>query len=578
MRAIAVTIMLAALALAGCLSASDGPDRDSDVGSDPLLEGLETWDTNWDTISGAFELTVDPPEAAESAEDNRPLMTGTGTLTLVNKRDVPMPWVNLYGGFEVTEVTDENGEALEVEAGNVTLTGDVAPATVRTISFAFEGRSGDALAPVGGDEFGAHYVNFSPYTSGSTTYSEVTYTVHSPTDWVVLGAANLTAESVEGNTLIREYFSLVPYLRGFVGQGLEVHSEMVDGILVETYYFPSQQNQGDAMHETMLKILEHVPAWTGPYPFDHVWTVPHHVSVNAFSIPGINFMGWTFYRPGAGDAPVQFGRDLIPIFGSGENSMEAVLVHETVHNWWGHVVRGNNSNANSDGEKDTWMTEGITTYLSETVWWDRLYTEADAKESADHMVRALQQRAAQRGECGVTEGCGDHYVKGAMSMRALEAYGIATDRPDLTFDLLKHAAQVHGRQYDGVGYADTRDFVATFEEAAGEDLSWWYEAWHYSGDLADFVIDGVELSSEGLLVEVTNLGTAKGAALVELSFPAGESVRGWTVVAAGATSAFVIPMSNPAMPTTGMVDALQHVYESNENNNQWALAEQPSSA
>ncbi len=585
MRNLLVSLLVIASAVAGCFSRDEPSDDSAD---DPLTAEEQAWFTNWSTLRADLTIDVDPTAEGPAAArpDSRPTITGAGTFTVHNARDVEMGWVNFFGGFTLTRVTDETGNPLVVNGGNVTLDGAIAPGTTRTLNVTFEGRSGDALVPVSGaDEFSAHYFSAAPYTSGSTNaVARVHANVTSPTDWTVLVAADRVSESVQGDVLTRHYFGLYPYLVGFVGDALVSLEDEVDGVEVRTWYYPSQINQGQAMHETAVKIIRHVPAWTGEYPFDHIWTVPHHVNANAFSVPGINYMGWTFYRPGLSDAPAQFGRDLIPIFGHGQNSMENVLVHETVHNWWGHVVRGNNSNAAADGERDTWMTEGITTYLAETVWFDRMYGEVAAKEAAEHMVRAVQtltnglNRASgdgdpQTGECSVTEACGDYYVKGALSMRALEAYGIATGRPDLTMDLLKHALQVHGRQTGGTGFADTSDFVKTFEEAAGEDLAWWYDAWHYSRDVADFTISDVSLATAGVTVTVDNLGGAKGAALVEAELLGGQTVRGWTVVDAAASSTFTIPGTGLAGPiVTATVDPLQHVYESDETNNVWTLA------
>lgn len=584
MRNLLLPLLVVTTALAGCLSGDDTTDDPSD---DPFATEEQPWFTNWSTLRAELTIDIDPTAGGSDASqpDSRPLMTGEGTFTIHNARDVEMGWVNFFGGLTLTRVTDETGQRLSVDGGNVTLDGPTAPGTTRTLTVAFEGRSGDALVPVSGaDEFSAHYFTAAPYTSGSTNaVAQVHANVTSPVDWTVLLAADRVSESVQDDVLTRHYFGLYPYLVGFVGDGLLSLQDEVDGVEVRTWYYPSQLNQGQAMHTTAVKILRHVPDWTGAYPFDHIWTVPHHVNVNAFSVPGINYMGWTFYRPGFSDAPAQFGRDLIPIFGHGQNSMENVLVHETVHNWWGHIVRGNNSNADADGERDTWMTEGITTYLAETVWFDRIYGEAAAKESAEHMVRAVQTLTngpnqangaghPETGECSVTEACGDYYVKGALSMRALEAYGIATGRPDLTMDLLKHSLQVHGRQTGGTGVADTSDFVKTFEAAAGEDLSWWYDAWHYSRDLADFTITDVSLATDGVTVTVDNLGGAKGAALVEVELLGGQTVRGWTVVDGTASSTFTIPAAGLAGPVvTATVDPLQHVYESDETNNVWTL-------
>lgn len=588
LRAAAAMALLLTMALSGCVTQS------LPVPAVPLV--AEPWKENWTGIGGDFEADLDPTAQ---------VMSVTGTVRLRNDMGFDMPYVLLRNlePVELEYVRDEAGRDLpfELEAEgistgalpeevlypaqggrryNVTLDGAISPGAVRALSMAYAGWGGrDAVVLGGGapNDLSMPRIRITPAIQVNSATSSIeaptNVTLTHPADWVVLATAEPVDTAVDGDKVTTRYFSHVLGVTAVMAQGLEWHEEEVDGIGVKTYFFPDMRVQGQTVHDITRHVMTVMPNLTGPYPYDHIWTVPNQVAANAFSTPGLTFMGLNFYRFHVPGAPLQFSRAAFPAaIPGGQDMYEQVVVHEHTHNWWGHNVRGNNTNFTL-GPIETWVTEGVTTYLSELVWMKTQYGEEDAAVTArDRGLDCFDARRANDGEeRAITEPGGLPYSKTAMALRALEAYAIQRGTPNAVLDGLTLVQQRYGRAQGGPGLVTSQQFFDTFAEVFGEDLMWHFEPWFLGRELSDFAIEGAARGDENVTVSVANVGEVPAAVQLRATSATGRVLDAWGLVPGGESADVVIAL--PAGFDEPIVrieaDPYHYVYEWDDTDNTW---------
>lgn len=588
-RAAAALLLVATTALAGCVTQSAlEPNL-----ALPLVE--EPWRENWSSIGTDFAFDLDPGARALAAE---------GTMRLRNDLGHPLGHVLVaLAPYELLAVRDEAGNDLAFElerealpnqvlpqdvmeeAGgirvwNVTLTGDTGPGAVRTLSLAYEGWSTvDDVALRGGapSDLAMYRVVLHPRAAVNANSGSLqapsTFSLTHPAEWVVLATAEPVETVQAGDQVTTRYASHVAVSTAVVAQGLEWHEERVDGIEVRTYFFPDMRVQGQTVHDITRHVMVVMPNLTGPYPFGHIWTVPNQVVANAFSTPGLTFMGLNFYRFHVPGAPLQFSRAAFPaVIPGGQDMYEQVVVHEHTHNWWGHNVRGNNTNSTL-GPIETWVTEGVTTYLSELVWMKTQYGEEDAATTArDRGLDCLDARRANGGEeRAITEPGGLPYSKTAMALRSLEAYAIQRGTPEAVLDGLRLVQDRYGRAQGGPGLVTSEQFFAAVEEAFGEDLAWHFQPWFFGRELSDFAIEGVQRGDGNATVRVANAGEVPGAVQLRATSLTGRVFDAWGFVPGGGSAEVVLALpAGFAEPIVRVeADPFQYVYEWDDTDNLW---------
>lgn len=591
--------LLAALAvastlLAGCLQTATVAPAADDGGVADLL--LRPWLDNWHARTMNVSLDYDPE--ARHAE-------AVAVLSIVNDLGTDRPWVWIgLEALDVASLKDETGADLEftIEKGlggrlsvlppevqdlvaafqvvNVTLAGDVAHGASHTLTMEYGGwRDEDSplFLPVGTDvpvglpNEVAENLHFGlvPILAATPT-EEIRLTMRSPSSWTSLASGGVVSWEDDGTTTTVEYAVKSVYVAITSLKGLEWIDENVGGVWVRTHFFPDMRTQGRTMHDITKRVLEDMPKWTGPYPYDHLFTVPSGVVANAFSTPGLTFMGLNFYRFTIPNAPYQFGR--FTPYAGGKDGFEMVIVHEHIHNWWGHNVEGNSTD-DANGANDHWITEGVTTYLSETVWFKDQYGEGDAAASSNAKgVDMLQNRVLNGGaEYGAAQNDGDYYEKTAVALRGLEAYAIAKGKPFATFEALKSIQGQYGLVQGGRSAVDSAEAWAAFEDALGEDLDWLWDSYFLGSDLADITVKSVKSEGANVTIEVAS-GTLPAGAMVRAVTLSGRELFGIGAVPAGETATISIakPAGAAMEPIVRVeVDPLQYVYESDETNNVW---------
>lgn len=589
--------LLVTPSLTGCVVGEDPEtaSTEEEEGSAGRPVRVRPWRSSWTPTGMNLSITYDPGNQHAAVN---------GTISVRNELGHPKDHLVFFmETYEIRSITDEDGDPLEYsvtefagplkvlprkvqesispnfQAVNVTLTGNTSPGTERTIHVSYEGwgQSTESL-PASLPNEAAMQTHFGlvPIVAENAT-ADVDFTLTHPADWTVLASGRVLSSTEAGDETTRTYERRGSYVAVTSGQGLHRLRATVNGTEVTTYYFPDMQEQAEVVHQVTQRVLQVMPELVGPYPYDHLWTVPNQIAVNAFSVPGLTFLGLSFYRTALEGVPVQFGR--FTPYPGGSDAFEMVVVHEHTHNWFGHNVDGNNTDPD-EGPIDIWISEGITTYLSEIVWWEVQYGEDDAEASSQGKVvdqktwsRLLYRRSVSgvTEERGAAEPGGDYYEKAALALRALDAYGHATGRPDAVLEALRALQRREGKVQGGDGVVGTLGAVEVFEDVFGEPLDWHFKAWFLSGRLPDLAVAGVQ-RGDNVTVTVANHGDVRAAALVQVTTATGRELRSWGVVDAGAKG--TVSVGKPAgagdEPVVKVeVDPLQHIYETDETDNVW---------
>lgn len=259
------------------------------------------------------------------------------------------------------------------------------------------------------------------------------------------------------------------------------------------------------------------------------------------------------------------------VFCSTESTGEdlwGVTIHEFGHNWFPMIVGSNE-------RKFPFMDEGFNTYINDvcTEWFNHgefyhkpnRHTDA-ASTFADGMDPILTiPDVTQSYNLGVAA-----YAKPAMGLELLRNVILGKDRFDYAFHTyVERWAFKHPSPWD---------FFHTIENAAGEDLAWFWREWFFGNDRLDQGVKDVKYvdndPSKGALITLENLD--------KMALPAILDVRD----ASGRDSTFTLPVeiwqrggtwtfkyNSTAKLTQVTLDPDKQLPDYNESNNVWKEVE-----
>lgn len=220
--------------------------------------------------------------------------------------------------------------------------------------------------------------------------------------------------------------------------------------------------------------VEHYSNKWFPYPYKNAVNVA--ADVGGMEYPGIVFCGYK--SKGA--------------------SLWGVTDHEFGHIWFPMIVGSNE-------RRYAWMDEGFNTFIN-------LYS-TEAFNEGEYPNRMLMAKSslipwflspnrepintypdvAQTQNLGIVA-----YYKPALGLYILREYILGEERFDYAFkSYIKAWAYKH---------PTPADFFNVMENAAGENLSWFFKAWFYSNDNIDLAINGVEKLEETYQIKFENFG------------------------------------------------------------------------
>jgi hypothetical protein len=241
--------------------------------------------------------------------------------------------------------------------------------------------------------------------------------------------------------------------------------------------YPKESYGEDAWErstEYTKAAIEHYSKKWFPYPYKNAVNVASNVG--GMEYPGIVFCSYK----------------------SKGESLWGVTDHEFGHIWFPMIVGSNE-------RRHAWMDEGFNTFIN-------LYS-TDAFNDGEYPNRMLMAKQSlipwflspnreaistfpdvvQTQNLGIVA-----YYKPALGLYILREYILGSERFDFAFkSYIKAWAYKH---------PTPTDFFNIIENAAGENLSWFFKAWFYGNDNIDLAVNKVEKSEIGYKIEFENFG------------------------------------------------------------------------
>ena len=256
--------------------------------------------------------------------------------------------------------------------------------------------------------------------------------------------------------------------RKFIWDAMAV--KMGERTVMAMSFYPKEGNPLWEKYST--EVVAHTLKTYSKYTFDYPYPVA--ISVNCKN-QGMEYpmICYNFGRPekdGTYTARTKWG-------------MIGVIIHEVGHNYFPMIV-------NSDERKWTWMDEGLNTYLEylTEVSWDRDFPvdRGPAHMIVDYMSGANGQKIApmMTDAQGIYQFGNNQYAKAATALNILRETVLGREQMDFAFKtyanrwMFKHPTPA--------------DFFRTIEDAAGQDLDWFWKGWFYTTDPVDIALENVK--------------------------------------------------------------------------------------
>ncbi len=241
--------------------------------------------------------------------------------------------------------------------------------------------------------------------------------------------------------------------------------------------YPKESNGNNAWErstEYTKASVEHYSEKWFPYPYKNAVNVA--ADVGGMEYPGIVFCGYKAKSAG----------------------LWGVTDHEFGHIWFPMIVGSNE-------RRHAWMDEGFNTFIN-------IYSTLDFN-NGEYPASILMSKTgltpwflspnreevstfpdvAQSRNLGIVA-----YYKPALGLYMLREYILEPERFDVAFK-----AYIKAWAYK---HPTPADFFNIMENAAGEDLSWFFKAWFYSNDNIDLAINNVEKKDMGYTITFDNKG------------------------------------------------------------------------
>ncbi|CAN5553651.1 M1 family metallopeptidase [soil metagenome] len=182
----------------------------------------------------------------------------------------------------------------------------------------------------------------------------------------------------------------------------------------------------------------------------------------------------------------------------------AVIIHEVGHNYFPMII-------NSDERKDTWMDEGLNSFLEKETMKER-YPKLDHTSNTPKGITAFMKgdKSIMRPVMANSDNQGksfgpNGYNKPAAALTILRETVMGPELFDKAFKeyALRWAFK----------HPKPSDFFRTMEDASAVDLDWFWRGWFYTTDNVDLTVDDVKwykVKSTQVDPEKKNVTTKKG--------------------------------------------------------------------
>jgi hypothetical protein len=172
------------------------------------------------------------------------------------------------------------------------------------------------------------------------------------------------------------------------------------------------------------------------------------------------------------------------------------ITHEIGHNWFPMIVGTNE-------RKYMWMDEGFNTFINE--YSTEKFNNGEYFNSKNRPANQIGRMMLREKDPLMTapeaqNEYGQYYVKTSMGLDVLRNVVLGPDRFDYAFnEYVKHWAFKHPLPYD---------FFRAMNDAAGEDLNWFFQPWFFTTWKLDQAVQGVKYvkddAANGALITLVN--------------------------------------------------------------------------
>lgn len=231
--------------------------------------------------------------------------------------------------------------------------------------------------------------------------------------------------------------------------------------------------------------------WYGEYPYNHATAV----SGDLLAGGGMEYPNITVIS-----------------IGGPKELLEIVVMHEVGHNWF-YGIFGFNERLHP------WMDEGLNSY-SEIRYWKAKYDGLLALTLPGDLMRRLKSPVLyqdfQRALTGLSVGSVDDQPMEtpAADVKLMNYGAMFYNKPALVFSYLERylgvernrlAWNLFSRRWS-FAHPGPRDLQASFEEAAGEDLSWLFEDIINTTRRMDYGVRALSREGDEVIVQLSNYG------------------------------------------------------------------------
>jgi aminopeptidase N len=235
-----------------------------------------------------------------------------------------------------------------------------------------------------------------------------------------------------------------------LGRDLELVNREVEGVVVNSYYYPRHATGGARALEVAVDALLAFNEMFGPYPYSELDVVETPNYLGGMEYPGLVVVGDAQYPTLSG--------------------LEWLTAHEVAHQWWFAVV-GN------DQIDDPWLDEALTQY-STMLYYESVYGRERADGILQSVFRGTEQMLVRSGQDQPIGLPAEEYPRARY-------WQIVYDKGALYFHELRQAVgdeaffeilQTYYEQ-NRYGIATPPDLLAAIESVTGERHLDLYQKW-----------------------------------------------------------------------------------------------------
>jgi hypothetical protein len=286
---------------------------------------------------------------------------------------------------------------------------------------------------------------------------------------VVTGGVPTSESASDGQTAHSFVAALTRNFVVVASDRFERAEQQVGETMVRSYYRAEDEAGGKTALETAARALELFGQQFGPYPFTELDVVEVELGGGAAGMEstGMVMIGQDYYDPEQGNPFGEAGAFLAGA--EGGNVLAFTTAHEVAHQWWYGVV-------GSDAYEQPWLDESLTN------WSSAYYVDQVEGEEAGALARDLFISAPYRDALS----SGDVRLDQPVDQFSADEYGaIVYGKGALMYDVLRQELgeaafstflQNYYREY-AFDRADGADWLRTLNEAAGKDMTSFYQKW-----------------------------------------------------------------------------------------------------